>query len=419
MNKKFHYGWLVVIACMFLNAIGTGIFSSIFGLFFPSIVEKYGFSQASVAGIISVAIVGGLFATGVFSKLYKKHSIRHLVLIFGVLNGLSYMLMSQASSLGMMYLVGALIGIFGMGATALSAPMLITRWFKDRRATAMGIAVAGSGLGPAIMSPIITKVLSNNGPEAGFLVLGGMVLFSMITSFLLIRNNPEDIGMTPYETVKGNEAVKNTGEPLKHYTVKEAFKSKMFGSFVLFIIVMCTVVQGVLIQIPSYLNSTGISMEKVGTIIAAYAFTASFGKIIIGFVFDRLGVFKGNFLFFSLIIAALIALIMTEHMSQAAYVYVVCAGIGLGITPVAVPLLVSQLFGTKHYSGLYPVFMITMSFGAIVGGILAGVLIDSLGYSSFLYFSVGGAVLAFVLVQITLMIASKVNPAGRVAVEEA
>ena len=38
-----------------------------------------------------------------------------------------------------------------MGATALSAPMLITRWFDKNRGTAMGIAVAGAGLGPALV----------------------------------------------------------------------------------------------------------------------------------------------------------------------------------------------------------------------------------------------------------------------------
>jgi hypothetical protein len=89
MFKKIHYGWFIVIACMFLNAIGTGIFSSIFGLFFPSIVETYGYSQAAVAGIISIAIFAGLFSTGIFSKLYQKYSTRHLVLIFGLMNGLS------------------------------------------------------------------------------------------------------------------------------------------------------------------------------------------------------------------------------------------------------------------------------------------------------------------------------------------
>ncbi len=92
--------------------MGTGIFSSIMGLFFPSIVSEHGYSQAAVAGVISVAIIGGLLATGVFSKLYNKYSTRKLVLIFGVLQGIAYMAMSKANTLTLMYVVGVFMGVF-------------------------------------------------------------------------------------------------------------------------------------------------------------------------------------------------------------------------------------------------------------------------------------------------------------------
>lgn len=409
VDRKFHYGWLVVIACMFLNAIGTGIFSSIFGLFFPSIVAEYGYSQASVAGIISIAIVGGLFATGAFAKLYQKYSTRHLVLVFGVLNGISYLVMSMANTLPMMYAVGAFIGIFGMGATALSSPMLITKWFKDSRGTAMGMAVAGAGLGPAIMAPIITSVIEKGGHKLGFIVLGGIIIGSMIIAFLLIRNSPEDMNLKPYENNKTTNDKNDSEKEQYNYTLKEAFKTKMFVGFVLFIVVVCTVVQGLLVQVPSYLNATGFAAGQIGMIVAAYAFVASFGKILIGWTYDKIGVFKGNFIFFGLMITSFVALYMAQSMPNAVYLYVLCAGLGLGLTPVAVPLLVSLLFGSKHYSTLYPVFMIMMSFGAIVGGILAGGIIDSVGYSALIQAAIGGAVLAFATIQMTLKVAEKTH----------
>jgi sugar phosphate permease len=409
MFKKIHYGWFIVIACMFLNAIGTGIFSSIFGLFFPSIVETYGYSQAAVAGIISIAIFAGLFSTGIFSKLYQKYSTRHLVLIFGLMNGLSYIMMSQAENLVMMYVIGAFIGIFGMGATALSAPMLITKWFSSKRGSAMGIAVAGAGLGPALMTPVITQVLATSGHKLGFVVLGAMVLGSMVLSFLIIRNNPSDKGLKAYGEGVVNEEKDNPEVSSYDYTLKEAVKTKMFYGFLLFIIVICTSVQGVLLQVPSYFTSVGFSVTQIGTLISIYALTASFGKIIIGYTFDKVGVFKGNFVFFTLITAAMIALIATENTPNAAYIYVIFAGLGLGITPVAVPLLVSILFGSKHYSSLYPLFMVSMSFGAIVGGIIAGTIIDNAGYQAFLTFGLVGFLLAFVIIQFTMVVARQTH----------
>lgn len=413
-QNNIFYGWFVVAGCLLLNAVGTGIFSSILGLFFPPIAEEFGASQAAVAGIISIAIVGGLLAVGVFSKLYQKYSTRNLVLFFGVLNGAAFFMMSKANSLVMMYVVGAFIGIFGMGATALSSPMLITKWFNEKRGTAMGIAVAGAGLGPAAMAPIISSVIGKSGYKVGFMVLGGIVGLCMVTAYLLIKDSPDKAGLKPYGENPGQEIKEKSGEPKKvtktyDYTLKEAFKTKMFYGFTLFIVIICSVVQGVLVQIPSYLSAVNFDMATIGKIVGGYALLAGFGKIFIGLVYDKLGVFKGNFLFFTCMILAFVALILVPGNNSMIYAYILLAGIGMGLTPVAVPLLVSILFGSKNYASLYPIFMLLMSVGAIVGGVLAGGIIDSSGYASLLMTAVIGALLAFITIQATLVIAKRTH----------
>ena len=412
-NKKLFYGWFVVAGCIILNAMGTGIFSSIMGLFFPSIVAEFGYTQAQVAGIVSVAIIGGLLATGIFSKLYSKYSTKKLVLIFGVLQGASYALMSQANSLTMMYVIGVLMGIAGMGATALSAPMLITRWFDKNRGTAMGIAVAGSGLGPALMAPIVTSVISNNGHRVAFIVLGSIIAVSMIVAFLLIKDTPEEMGLKPFGQNEGDIAKsKDDDKTVKteetySYNLKEAVKTKMFYGLTLFIIIICTVVQGLLVQIPSYLNEVGLDASKVGMIVGIYALIAGFGKMLIGWVYDNVGVFKANFIFFTLMILSFVALLMVPTNESFVYVYVVLAGMGLGLAPVAIPLLVSILFGSKYYAAIYPIFMLMMSVGAVIGGIVAGIIIDSSGYAALLMSAIVGALLALITIQITVKIADK------------
>lgn len=412
-NKKLFYGWFVVAGCIILNAMGTGIFSSIMGLFFPSIVAEFGYTQAQVAGIVSVAIIGGLLATGIFSKLYSKYSTKKLVLIFGVLQGASYALMSQANSLTVMYVIAVLMGITGMGATALSAPMLITRWFDKNRGTAMGIAVAGAGLGPALMAPIVTSVIANSGHRVAFIVLGAIIAASMVIAFLLIKDTPEEMGLKPFGQNEGDIAKsKDDDKTVKteeaySYNLKEAVKTKMFYGLTLFIIIICTVVQGLLVQIPSYLNEVGLDAAKVGMIVGVYAFIAGFGKMLIGWVYDNVGVFKANFIFFTLMILSFASLLMVPTNESFVYAYVLLAGMGLGLAPVAIPLLVSILFGSKYYAAIYPVFMLMMSVGAVIGGIVAGIIIDSSGYSALLVSAIVGALLALITIQITVKVADK------------
>lgn len=414
--KKVFYGWYVVIACMIINAMGTGIFSNIIGLFFPSLIAEFGYTSAQVAGITSIAMFAGIGATGVYSKLYNKYSIRKLVLIFGVLQGASYAAMSFTSNVAGMYGVALFIGIFGMGATALSAPMLTVRWFDKSRGTAMGIGVAGAGLGPAIMAPVVSSVLASSGSGTAFIVLGAMISGAMIVAALLIRDNPEDIGLKPYGQNPGDikEAKEGKEEKVKvseasaySYTVAEASKTQMFYGLMFFIIVICTVVQGILVQVASYFTEVGFDTATVGVYIAAYSFVAGFGKMLIGWVYDNVGVFKANFVFFTLMITSFVCLLLLPKNDAFIYGYIICAGLGLGLTPIAVPLLVSLVFGTEHYGKLYPIFMIMMSVGGICGGVIAGIIIGSGGFSALITACIAGAVLGLVLVQATVIMSKK------------
>lgn len=411
--KKIFYGWYVVLACMILNAMGTGIFSSIIGLFFPSIIAEYGYTSAQVAGITSVAMFAGIGATGIYTKLYNKYSIKKLVLGFGIFQGISYAAMAFTSNLMGMYAVALFMGVFGMGATALSGPMLTVRWFEKARGTAMGLGVAGAGLGAAVMAPVITSVIASRGFKTAFLVLGAIITVSMFVAFLLIKDKPEDIGLQAYGLNPGDEKEEKTEEIKAEaaagysYTLEEAFKTKMFYGLGIFIIVLCTVVQGLLLQVASYFDYVGFDTATIGFYIGAYSFVAGFGKMIIGWVYDNVGVFKGNFVFFAMMILSFVCLLLLPQSTIFIYGYIIFAGFGLGLTPVAVPLLVALVFGSEHYGKLYPIFMVMMSIGGIFGGIIAGAIIGSLGFGALIISCIIGAIISFVFVQVTVVASKK------------
>lgn len=401
-TNKIYYGWFIVAACMILSALGIGVFSNIIGLFFTSIKETYGYTQAQVSAIVSVAMLAGLPATVICANFYKKYSTRWLVLIFGIGMAAACFAMSLTTSLVTLYIASALLGVFSIGATALSSPILITNWFVKKRGTAMGLAVAGAGFGPFLMSPVISKTIGDYGYEKGFVVLSIIMLVGILVAFIIIRDEPQKIGLVPYG--EGEELEDNNKQVSTacNYTLKEAIRTPMFYTFAAFLVIMAITVQGLLIQIPSYFSEVGFDEARIGILVGTYALIATGGKILIGYVYDKIGVFKGNFIFYSSMIFAVIMLNFTVKNDSLVYGYIIFAGIGLGLIPVAQPLVSSLLFGRKHYSSIYPLFMILFSIGAIGGGICSGVIIDMYGYTTLFGFTITLMLIALVALQTTM-----------------
>ena len=69
--------------------------------------------------------------------------------VFGL--GLSYASYALAQNVWHLYMTAVLVGIFSCGAVALPLSIIITNWFQKSRGTAISIALAGSGIGGAII----------------------------------------------------------------------------------------------------------------------------------------------------------------------------------------------------------------------------------------------------------------------------
>ncbi len=400
-NKRIYIG--IVLASILLNIISQGIPTNIIGLFFPTMIKELGETQTAVSAIVSFSLIGGVATIGFFSKLYSKYSLRKVVLGLGVLASISYMLVYFTDSITVIYVLAFMMGSFGLGASALAAPMLITKWFDDKRATAMGFAIAGSGLGPMLIAPLIIGSIDQGGYRLGYLVLGGIVLTIIVLSFLLIKDSPEKVGLEPYrDGSSASKKEKQQKTSVYDYTLKEATSSLMFWPFVLFCFLVCIVINGILIQLPSYFGSIGFDSNQVGLVIALYACITGLGKILTGISYDKLGYKHSNTLFFGAMLIAFILLGMVPANNNLVYLFILFAGLGFGVGAVTVPLFVSSMFGNKHYAQIYTIFTIVIAAGAIVGAIFSGFIIDKFGYSILLYSSICLVIASYVLVQLAL-----------------
>ena len=125
--------------------------------------------------------------------------------------------------------MAVLEGLFTNGISFITVTIVINAWFIDQRGTASGIAYAGSGLGGAICTPIVSSLIEKIGWRGTYLSLAAVGLAILLPVILfVIKNSPKEKGLEPYQNKK-EEMQQPSLEP-EGVMLKQATKSGTFGS---------------------------------------------------------------------------------------------------------------------------------------------------------------------------------------------
>jgi MFS family permease len=128
--------------------------------------------------------------------LINRYGTRRLMSFGVTVTGLSFILMSYVQTLWQFYLVIILLTIGMSFGTFIVLVVTVTNWFVRRRARALGILMAASGVG-GLTVPLLSGMVDTFGWRE---VLFGIGVGFWIVGFpivLLMRQSPEDYGMRP------------------------------------------------------------------------------------------------------------------------------------------------------------------------------------------------------------------------------
>jgi len=169
-----------------------------FSVFYVPILDEFGWTRASTAGIFSVnAIAYGM--TGPFAgALVDRFRPKRLFLTGGTILALATALCSRAHTIYHFYILFGLAGAIGTSLIAYpaSAPVL-ARWFVRRRGMAFGILTSGSGIS-FVMIPLVQYLINQVGWRTSFLWFGiiiGAILLPLVALFS--RHRPQDMDLLP------------------------------------------------------------------------------------------------------------------------------------------------------------------------------------------------------------------------------
>lgn len=414
---RVFYGWWVIAAVSMLYALTNGIYWSGFSFYFLPITKDLALSRTSMSVVLGLGrLVGGLQGP-VAGYLVDRLGPRFMIACGGLLAGLGFILLSRSSGyltfllvyLGLMSIGFA--GGFDQGIIAVA-----NRWFVRRKAQALSVLWVGLALGSAFIVPVVGLLVVKIGWRNTATISGAAVLVLLVPAVLVIRNSPEERGLTPdggrtpfpprprphrvptrasaaspvHPSVEGPGTGSNgvpTAEeamPFKeqyaevNFTAKQGFKTGTYWLLALALGLQVAGNNGLLTHFVPTIVWKGQSEAFAGLLMGIYGLATIPMFLLMGWVGDRWP--KGKIASFGMILggASLGVLVASDGQAWQLVLFMILFAASYSTT-VTGWALVGELFGRRAFATLLGGITMTYSLLSAATPILAGWIFDSTG----------------------------------------
>lgn len=396
-NKLF-YGWVIVGASIVGLATGwatIGIFS--FGAFIKPLELEFGWQRGEISLALGVINLTGIAMAPILGFLVDKHGVRKILLPSSLMLGLlTASLFFLSSNLWHFYLIWFLVAVLGCAATPLSYSKVIVKWFDRKRGIALGLGLAGVGLGAALMPPFAQALISSYGWRVAYFGLGALVVFigfPILVFFLL--NAPEQMGLGP-----DGDAISSEGEAnnlLLGFSVRETLRQKPFWLMVGIFLCIGMVVTSIIVHLIPMLVERGVDPVDAAQSQAILGLSLIFGRVFAGFLMDR---FFAPYVSIAFMLGPVIGVgILASGVSgPVVYLAIVLVGMAIGAEFDVMGYLTSRYSGLLSYGQIFGFLFAAFELGAAIGSLAMGYCHDITGeYTMVLWTMSGLALLSCVL----------------------
>lgn len=379
MKGKMFYGWWVVGAALVMLGMTWTLPISFFGLFIKPITAELGFDRASLSMCSMIVSLTAVFMSPYVGKSLQNKSARLVVGSSVLLIIAGFLGFSISTSLPMFYACAFLIGLGINGGAIMAVSIIIRNWFIEKRGLAISIALAGTGLGGLVLSPVVNMLILNYGWRFAYRSLALLLLVVVIPLVLfVIKKTPEEMGLQPYGFGKEQAAGGQAAASGVEMPVAELKGHSFFWIYMLSIWGIGFAGGAVLLQAPPYLMDIGHSPTTVAAAVATYLGIATVGKIVLGSVYDAKGSNAGIWFGSGLMLLCIVALLFAAN-NTLLWTFVILHGFGTCCGTVTPPVLTSRIFGAKYYGETYGYANLFLQFGLALSSPTVAFVFDKTG----------------------------------------
>ncbi len=385
-KKQFFYGWVIVFACMLIQAVPFSIAANLQPAFTNYVMSGEGFSLAQFSLIFTIGTVVSAVCSPFIGKLYSspKANIKLLYTLGVCILGGGFAAFSLAGdNIFAYYALSVLVQIGSAIVSAIGVPTLINGWFTENKGLAMGLAFSGGGLGNMVLQLLAGKWLPTIGYQQAYFRFGIIAIVISLPIALFVLRLPRSEAELASNTSNKKSENKNTTSSKWGYTFAEVSKMKFFWIFASSFIFVGLYVGGMVLQFIPYLQT--LEAEKVftlgaATVAASFGLFSMFGNLFGGMLFDKLGITKSLALAGILVITCGFCLIFVPQINALGFVFSICMGISMYSYIIGPSYLTGALFGSKDFGTILGIVQIFFAAGFGIGTTLFGVVVGFGGF---------------------------------------
>ncbi len=338
MDKK-RFPWKIVIAAMLIQGGALGVIANTLGILFSAVINDLGFRAGDLSLYYLIRSVVSAAVITYTTRLYFSGHHRLVLGVLGTIYSVSISAMGFFSHLWQWYFAAVLSGI-GMSCMIVVLTIVLNNWFASNNGTVIGITLSSSGVAGAVFSPVFSKCITLFGWRITALIMG-VIAFGMIVlpGVFMLTPSPGLEGKLPY-----GEKAEETGSTETRNIVPG------------YVFLLCILAIGGTSslaqfnqQLPTFAQSLGYSLA-VGAALTSCSMIGNLsGKVILGFMIDRLGVFKAAIILTGVIGGSFLLFLIGSGSPLLLYIAGVCYGTCYGIGGLLLSILLLNIYG----SGLY------------------------------------------------------------------
>ena len=365
--------WFVATLAFLVLGFTRGLHSS-FGVFFVALLDHFNWSRGATAGVFSLVLVVDAVLSPVVGYLLDRFGTKNIVCAGCLFLAAGLFLSSTIQSLWQFYIFFGLVAAVGITFTGMVPHVfLVSEWFISNRASAIGFVYAGTGAGILLLAPLSEWLLSNFGWARTFQTFAVVVLVLLSPLVLIFYRHG------PYgETLRSKKESK-PGD--NQWTVKLALRSLQFWLLFVSRIFAAAGTTVIVTHQVAHVVDVGFTKLLAASIFGFAGITSSFGRVIFGFIADRLSKQVAYTLNILMTVVGVGALMLLRDPSQAwlLYVYVIFFGIGFGSRAVIFSALTADIFAGKGFGAILGYSSVAVGVGGALGSYLGGVFHDWTG----------------------------------------
>ncbi|UOO91146.1 MFS transporter [Vitreoscilla massiliensis] len=422
-QQKFFYGWWVVLALMLVTGTSLALVVSTFNIYLNPVSEALGISKTQFALCSTIINLAVLVAAPKLGALLQKDTRKVLLLcLLGFYA--AYAAFAWVSNLATLYVVAAVFGLFSAGSTVVPTSILVNRWFVARKGLAMSIALSGSALTGMVLAKSISYFIQTDGYGVAYQTIAACsLIFSVLLIVLIIRNRPEDKGLQALgadNTASANSSVHNS-LALVNLSPKELRNKPFHWAMLVGAFLAGLVGGGIVMQLPVFLQDTfdSDSVKLSSTLLATSLGVMIFAKILLGWLYDRIGTQRATLVVTLSIIATCTPFFLIPLLPNMAWqlglMGVVCWGLGNCVGTVTPSVMAAKTYGNEYYGQIYGNLHRTQYLGIGLGAPLIAKLVD-LNHGSWSVVWLGAGVLIVVMLAVYLFAIKASQPYRQAAV---